>query len=133
MNKGGKDMQIGRKVYYDIATGNIILDTGERQGSVLATTVEQDVENYTALSERNRETFDVIELSFGQYGQDFAECNGYRVNPDTKALEFSYPDPNTADPQEPVYQAPLSEQVKELETRTKATQEAVDFLLMGGM
>jgi hypothetical protein len=125
--------KIGRKIYYDIATGNVILDTGERKGSVLATTVEQDAVNYTALSERNGESFDVIELPFGQYRQDFAECNGYRVNPDTKTLEFSYPDPNVTEPQEPIYQAPLSEQVKELETRTKATQEAVDFLLMGGM
>ena len=81
--------KIGRKLFYELATGNIITDTGERQGSVVATTIDQDIAVFTALSERNRDTFDYIELSFGAYAQDFAECNGYRVNLDTKAIEFS--------------------------------------------
>lgn len=103
-------MQIGRKIYYDILTGNVILDTGERQGFVRKTTFEEDVQTYKTLSERNRETFDYIELEYGQYAQDFAECNGYRVNPETKELEFSYPDPNLPpDEQEPIYQPPLSD------------------------
>ena len=76
--------QIGRKIFYELATGNIIVDTGERQGAVIATTIEQDIATFTALSERNRETFDVIELPFGYRAQDFAECVGYRV--DVEAL-----------------------------------------------
>lgn len=83
-------MKIGRKIFYEIATGNIIVDTGERQGAVIATTAEQDIASYTALSERNRDTFDVIELAFGAYAQDFAEYNGYRVNPVSKDVEFLY-------------------------------------------
>jgi hypothetical protein len=82
--------KIGRKLYYDLATGNIILDTGERQGSVIPTSIEQDIQTYKTLSERNRDTFNVIELEYGQYAQDFRECNGYRVNPTTKGLEFNY-------------------------------------------
>lgn len=100
--------QIGKKIYYDTATGNVIVNTGERTGSVVTTTVEQDIASYTSLNERVRETFDVIELNNGDYAQDFMECSGYRVNPTTKTLEFSYPDPN-APTVEPVYQAPLSE------------------------
>ena len=108
-------MKIGRKIFYELVTGNIIVDTGERQGSVVATTVEQDIATFTALSERNSDTFDVIELAFGEYAQDFAECNGYRVNPATKALEFSYPDPEN--PEAPkVFEAPLTEQIKLLKT-----------------
>ncbi|WP_153123291.1 hypothetical protein [Peribacillus tepidiphilus] len=121
--------QIGRKIYYDIATGNIIMDTGERQGSVIATTVDQDIATFTALSERNRETFDVIELEFGQYAADFAQCNGYRVNPQTLELEFSYPDPNATEPQEPVFVKPLTEQVKELEVSTANYMIDLDFRL----
>ena len=34
-------MQIGRRIYYDKTTGNVILDTGEREGHVVPTTVEQ--------------------------------------------------------------------------------------------
>lgn len=106
-------MQIGRRIYFDKATGNVIVDTGERGGHVIETTVEHDFEVYTVLAERVRETVGVLELEYGQYAQDFESCNGYRVNPETIELEFSYPDPN--DPEAPpVYQAPLSEQIGEL-------------------
>lgn len=94
-------MQIGRKIYYDTNTGNTIVDTGEKIGSVTATTIEQDIDVYTDLSIRNRDTFDVLELPYGAYSQDFAECNGYRVNVETKTLEFSYPDPNELETEQP--------------------------------
>lgn len=115
--------KIGRKIYYDKATGNVILDTGEKMGAVVETTIDQDIATFTALSERNRDTFDVLQLEYGQYAQDFAECNGYRVNPETLELEFSYPDPNATESQEPVYQKPLTEQLKE-------TQQAVAELTL---
>jgi hypothetical protein len=107
--------KIGRKVFYELTTGNIIIDTGERQGSVIATSIQQDIATFTALSERNRDTFDVMELPFGAYQQDFAECNGYRVNVETGELEFSYPDPNVPDA-EPVFVKPLSEEVKGIQS-----------------
>lgn len=129
--------QIGRKIYFEIATGNVLVDTGERQGSVVPTTIEQDIQTYKTLSELNRDTFDVIELEYGQYAQDFAECNGYRVNPETKELEFSYPDPNEEEPQEPVYQEPLSEQVNKLERKIEIQNQAIAemtlLMTMGGM
>lgn len=110
--------KIGRKIYYDKATGNVIVDTGEKVGAVVDTTINQDFETYQALKERVRDTVGVIQLEYGQYAADFAQCNGYRVNPETLELEFSYPDPNATEPQEPVYQKPLTEQLKE-------TQQAV--------
>jgi hypothetical protein len=116
--------KIGRKIFYDKANGNIIIDTGERQGSVIATTIEQDIATFTALSERNRDTFDVLELPFGAYQQDFAESNGYRVNVETKTLEFSYPDPNEP-VEEPVFQKPLTEQVVELKEKQAITNQVV--------
>lgn len=127
-------VSIGRKIYFDKPTGDVLVDTGERSGFVSKTTLEQDISTYKVLSERNRNTFDVIELEFGQYTQDFIECNGYQVNPETKELEFSYPDPNDEDQQESVYQAPLSEEVETLKARQDATENAVlDLLIMGGM
>lgn len=112
--------RIGRKIYYDIALGDVIQDTGEREGAVIETTIDQDIATFTALSERNRDTFEVIELPFGTNKQDFTECTGYRVNLTTKELEFSYPDPN-APVEEPVYQKPLSVQNSELQ----AAQESL--------
>ena len=125
--------KIGRKIYYDKATGNVILDTGEMMGAVVETTVDQDIATFTALSERNRDTFDVLQLEYGQYAQDFAECNGYRVNPETKQLEFSYPDPNATEPQEAVYQKPLTEQLKETQQAVAELTLLLETTMTGGM
>lgn len=114
--------KIGRKVFYDLITGSVITDTGERQGNVSQTTIAEDVSMFTALSERNRETFDVLELPYGAYQQDFSECSGYRVNVETKMLEFSYPDPN-AKAEEPVFQKPLSLKVSELQSFVKTAND----------
>jgi hypothetical protein len=113
-----------RRIFYDKVTGEMIGGI-TRNGSFIDKTVDQDIATFTALSERNRDTFDVIELPFGAYQQDFAECNGYRVNVETKTLEFSYPDPNAPEAP-PVFVEPLTEQVKKLEAQTKQLND--DFL-----
>lgn len=129
-------MNIGSKIYYELPSGNPILKTFEYAGVVVSSTVDEDIASHKLLSERNRDSFDVIELEYGQYAQDFAECNGYRVNPETKELEFSYPDPNEPE-QPPVYQKPLSEQIKTLELQQLQTNEdlsaLMDFVISGGM
>lgn len=116
-------MQLGRKIFYDLANGNVILDTGEQQGLVLATTIDQDIKNYTQLSERNRNTFDVIELEYGQYREDFLHATSYRVNPKTRELVFSYDkiDEDT----ELIYQEPLTEKVARLEKESIITMAAL--------
>lgn len=111
MQRSDNMQKIGRKIYYDKTTGNVLVDTGERMGAVKETTIEEDFQIYKALSERNPKTVGMIQLEYGQYSQDFMECNGYRVNPETQQIEFSYPDPSQPEPQEPIYQKPLSEEV----------------------
>lgn len=103
-------LKIGKTLFYDRITGGIIVDTGEWPNAKRKKTVEEQILTYPALAERNRDTFDYIELQFGQYTQDFEGCNSYRINPDTKQIEFSYPDPNAPEEPQP-YQAPLSEQI----------------------
>lgn len=129
-------MRIGRRIYFEIATGNVILDTGERWGSVVLTTLEQDWESYSALQERVPSTVSVIELEYGQYAQVFTECSGYRVDLETGKLVFQYPDPNEPDEEQP-YQAPLSEQVEELKVARSATDstllELMEVVFLGGM
>jgi hypothetical protein len=118
-------MKVGRKIYYDLATGTHLVDTGEMD-NVWANpqTVDQDIATFTTLSERNRDTFDVIELPFGAYAQDFAECGGYKVNPTTKELEFA---PKPITPDEPlVFGKPFSEQIKE---QKQYTQQLNDDLM----
>ena len=119
-------MEIGRRLYYELATGNVIQDTGERSGEVIATTREQDFEAYKALANRTPETVGVIVLEYGEYREDFARCSGYRINLETLEIEFSYRDPNDPElPQEPVYEKPLSVQVADLTLDLAMTQIAL--------
>jgi len=108
-------MNIGRRIYYDLSTGNIIQDTGERSGHVVPTTVEQDFRSYAALAERVPETVGVLELEYGQYAQDFAECNGFKIDVSgpEPVLVFSYPDPDEPDAP-PVYRKPLTDEIAEM-------------------
>lgn len=117
-------MNIGKMIFYDNITGEKIVDTGEWSGVNIKKTVDQQIATYKELSERNRDTFDVLELPYGAYSQDFRECIGYRVNVETKALEFSYPDPNEPGVEQP-YQAPLSEQVATLESQVQTQEQAI--------
>lgn len=64
--------QIGRKLYYELATGNPILDTGERQGCVVETTEAQDFQLYAALQPYQQSAVGVLQLNFGDYAQNFA-------------------------------------------------------------
>lgn len=127
--------KIGRRIYYDKETGNVLVNTGQRQGFVKETTIEQDIQNYKALSERNRDTFDYIELEYGQYDEDFSASNGYRINPETKELEFSYPDSENPDkePEKDDFRKPLSEELDDLKNRTQSTEDAIFQLMMGDM
>jgi DNA repair exonuclease SbcCD ATPase subunit len=85
-------MEVGMKIYFEKATGNVVVNTGEQVGRlVVETTEDQDFATYKALAERVRDTIGVVKLKYGQFRREFAECNGYRVNPETETLEFTYP------------------------------------------
>lgn len=109
--------EIKRRIFYDTQSGTVLLDIGHRSGWFEDTTVDFDIRKDEILSRRVDGSFSVIELDEGQFEQDFRECNGYRVNPDTQELEFSYPDPNDEQPSAPVYQKPLSIEVEETKAR----------------
>jgi len=108
--------ELGRKIYYQLSTGNVVFNREEMTGSVIESTKEQDFASYSILGDYNPNTIGVVQLEYGQYAEEFAACNGYRVNPDTKQMEFSYPDPS--EPEKPsVYRKPLSEEVEETKAR----------------
>jgi hypothetical protein len=98
-------MQIGRKVYYELQTGDVVLITPEKFSGT-PTTKEQDFAMYEALSIRNPETVGAIQLEYGQHSSDFQTCNSVRVDLDTGGLLFNYP----------VFEAPLSVQINALRT-----------------
>ncbi|MEK3682499.1 hypothetical protein [Paenibacillus sp. FSL R10-2736] len=126
-------MNIGMKIYYELATGNVILNTGERSGNVVTTTWEQDFAAYQVLNERVPETIGVIKLEYRQHSEDFMHATGYRVNLETEELEFSFEPINRELPTEPMYQKPLTEQIVTLQQRTEANEAAILALLDFGL
>ena len=75
---------LGKRIYYLKVDGRVILDTGEAEGWVNPITTEQDWEIYSELSKYNKSEVDFMELQFGEFKTEFAECTSYRVNVDTK-------------------------------------------------
>lgn len=116
-------MKIGRKIYYDKNNGDILVDTGERKGSVRKTTVEEDFATYNKLIERAPETVGLIELDYGECLLDFMDSSSYKVNTETKEIEFNY------DAKEPDFQEPLTMQIKKMKTKQSAIQFAVQKLI----
>jgi hypothetical protein len=84
------------------------------QGSVVQTTVDQDFFTFLELKQRDRATVGVLNLDFGENAQDFATCNGVRVDLTTKELVFSYPSESN---ELPVFQKPITEQVAEVKAQ----------------
>lgn len=74
-------MNIGRKLYYELTTGNIIQDCGERQGSVVETTEDQDFQTYPSLQSYQQNQVGVIQCD---YGYELTNFMKYPFHIDTK-------------------------------------------------
>lgn len=82
--------QVKAKVYYEIATGNVLIVTSESQGSVIETTKEHDMGIYPELKYKNIDEVDFIELEYGALTSTFANLKSYSVNIKTKQLELNH-------------------------------------------
>ena len=103
-------MAIGHKLYYENATGDVILITPEKHSEfAINTTKEQDFQMYDVLAARNPNTVGVIQLEYGQYQAEFQSARSVKVNPETKELLFEYP----------VYQPPLITQIEQLKAENE--------------
>lgn len=115
---------IGKRIYYLKVDGRVILDTGEAEGWVNKTTVEQDFKIYEELQKYTRDSVDCIELEFGEFKTEFAECTSYKVDITKKELVFDY----TEVPKPPSIEQKLSihERVEVLE-KEKVEHEDLIF------
>lgn len=114
---------LGKRIYYSKKDGRIIFNTGEMQGWVNPTTTEDDWRIYSELQKYNKTEVDFIELQFGEFKTEFAECTSYRVNPDTKVLEFDYT------PIPPSQDVPHTPTVHERLDALEKTNEEQDLLI----
>lgn len=83
---------IGHKIYYELATGDVILITPEKHSeNAINTTKEQDFQMYDVLAARNPDTVGVIQLEYGQYQAEFQSARSVKVDTETKEILFEYP------------------------------------------
>ena len=118
-------MNIGRRLYYELSTGNVLLDTGERSGSVVETTLEQDFASYAALVERLPSTIGVMSLP---YGQDREKFGIYAYHVDTELGEIVW-DLTPMQREKVARQLTLEEKQAELDNRVSATESAILALM----
>jgi hypothetical protein len=116
-------MQIGRKIYFEKFTGNVILEIGECQGDVIATTIEQDFYIYIALQKYAPEQVGVIQLEYGQYADKFGIYQ-YHVSPTTRMLVWG----NLINSDMPAQQPTLEQQIAEIKENQLITMDAIATL-----
>ena len=114
--------QIGTKIYYCLLTGNVIKIIGDMQGYVKETSFDEDIEIYTELKERDRDTIDLLQFSYGEYPKLSKNASGVMVDLETKELIFSYEELPTP-PQEPTEIEIMQEKISILECENKALRE----------
>lgn len=112
-------MSVGRKIYYELTTGDVVLTTLEKLNGT-NTTKEQDFAMYDALQAYNPEAIGIMQLDYGEYASDFLTANSWRVDLETGNLLFNYP----------VFEQPLSVKVGQLETENNnLKQESLSIKL----
>lgn len=129
-------MEQGKRIFYERDTGYVFFVIPEMKGNFKKRSLEEEISMFKPLGERNPDTFDVIELEYGQYAEDFKEADntiyngyGFRVNLDTLTLEFAYRDPNEP-VSPPVFRKPLSEEIEELRQADIENKQAIAELTM---
>ena len=114
----------GSRVYYLKENGNVVFKTGQAEGWVTEIKPEKDWEIYEELKKYTKESLDYIQLKYDEYSTEFAECTSYKVNIETKKLEFDY----TPKPEPPgVPQTPTIHE--RMETQEKANKAQDDLIL----
>lgn len=110
---------IGRKIYYELATGDVVLVTEEKQGlNAINTTREQDFQMYSPLQVRDPETIGMIQLEYGQHAAELQSARSVRVDIETGELMFEYPE----------YHPPLTTQIENLKAENQALKAENDNL-----
>ena len=131
--------QIGTKIYYCTITGNVIKIIGDMMGYVKETSFDEDIEIYTELKERDKNTIGLLQFSYGEYPILSKGSTGVMVDLETKELIFSYEELPTQ-PIEPTWEEEMEKKISILEAENETlkqelsiTQDAVNELIFNSL
>ncbi|AGR47472.1 hypothetical protein ABOUO_32 [Brevibacillus phage Abouo] len=116
---------IGRKIYYDMVTGNILVDTGELAGAVRETTIEEDFQAYVVLSERVKTSVGCIQLEYGQFADNFSKGYSYHINTETEEIVWNLTPPQV---EEQEREKTLQEKMESLEKENADLRKQIETL-----
>ena len=131
--------QIGTKIYYCLLTGNVIKIIGDMMGYVKKTTFDEDIEIYTELKERDKDSIGLLTFNYGEYPKLSQNSTGVMVDLETKELIFSYEELPTQ-PIEPTWEEEMEKKISILEAENETlkqelsiTQDAVNELIFNSL
>ena len=121
---------IGKRIFFLKENGTVILEVGEMEGWVIEPekdfdkALEEAYKYYAELSKYNKEVVDFIDLEYGEYKTEFAECTSFKIDVATRKPIFEYGEkPNPPE----VPQAPTIHE--RMETQEKANKAQDDLIL----
>lgn len=83
---------IGRKIYYELITGDIILIVPEKHNqNAVNTTKEQDFLMFDVLQARDPNQIGLIQLEYGEKRSEFEQSNSQKVEVNTGEILFHFP------------------------------------------
>ena len=123
--------QIGTKIYYCLVTGNVIKVVGDMQGYVRETSFDEDIEIYTELKERDKNSIGLLQLNYGEYPSLSKGATGVSVNLETKWLNFTY-DKLPQEPQEPTELELMQNKINQLEEEINILKSSMREVLNNG-
>ena len=124
--------QIGTKIYYCVLTGNVIKIIGDMQGYVKETSFDEEIEIYTELKERDKDSIGLLTFNYGEYPKLSKGSTGVMVNLETKELIFSYEE-LPAEPIEPTWEEQMESKIYILEAENESLKEGLRAVLRGDM
>lgn len=116
-------MNVGMIIFYDNKTGDILVNTGEYKDAKIKRTISQLIDIYEPLKQRSRDSFDYIELDYGQHKEEFSKMTGYRINVKDKSIIFSY---QASDGTVVETDKPLIDKIVELQKELETTKSNID-------
>lgn len=83
---------IGKKIYYELETGNVVLTIPERHNeNAVETTKEQDFIMFDVLQARNPSLIGIKQMGYREFQNDFNIANSFMIDIMNGNVLFQYP------------------------------------------